>query len=74
MAYMKAGWIAVRAYETVTEYLPSHDVIEHKSQIACVCKPDIQTEIYRNTVYWTVVHNSFDEYLDESETEPYKEL
>lgn len=74
MAYMKAGWATIRTSQTVEEVLPSHDVIEHKNQFTCPCNPTIRSEVYGDTVYWSIIHNSFDEYLDETDTEPYKGL
>lgn len=74
MAYMKAGWATIRTSHAVTEVVPSHDVIDHKSQIACLCKPTIETSMINGEVYWYIIHNSFDEYLDDDLCEPYKGL
>ena len=72
--YEKAGWTTIPTAETVTHVLPSHDVIEHRENFICICKPYIEHEVWNDRVYWREVHNSFDEFLDEDQVEPYRGL
>ena len=74
MAFMKTGWATTRTSETQLEVWPDYDIIEHKHSFACPCNPTVDSAVHDGIVYWTTIHNSFDEYLDESETEPYKGL
>lgn len=72
---MKAGWATLQTSDSMYELLPSHDVIEHKKGIVCSCNPEVTSWIDDNgKVIWGVSHNSFDEYLDDDLTEPYKGL
>jgi len=75
MAYEKAGWATITAPSGDLHILPSHDVIEHKNRFHCVCNPTV--EVYKDLtgkIYWVTTHNAFDEFLDDSQTEPYKGL
>lgn len=74
MPFMKAGWATIQTSRTMQEVVPDEDVIEHKGGFACKCKPEVLSEVYQGEVYWKTIHNSFDEFLDDEETEPYKGL
>ena len=72
--YMKAGWATIQTSETVLNVLPSHDIIEHKNTFYCPCHPVIESQMANGNVYWTIIHCSFDEVLDEDQLEPYNGL
>lgn len=75
MAYMKAGWSTTRTSPNTYETWPSHDVIEHRHSFTCPCNPKVEGKIDDyGDVWWYTIHNSFDETLDESQTEPYTGL
>ena len=74
MSFMKSGWANIQTSPTTSETLPDHDVIEHKHGIACKCNPEVISEVYRDEVHWRIIHNSFDEFLEEDQTEPYETL
>lgn len=52
------------------------DVIEHKHKFTCPCNPTVEAAVNEEngTFVWITTHNSFDEYLDDDMTEPYKGL
>lgn len=74
MVYMKAEWRTIQTSRTMVEVLPSHDIIDHESSFTCICNPGIDSQVMNGVVYWTIIHNSFDETLDDNELEPYKDL
>lgn len=74
MSYMKAEWLNIQTSRTQFETIPSHDIIEHTSTFTCICNPKIESQILNGSVSWWIIHNSFDETLDESDLEPYNDL
>lgn len=72
MAWIRTGWATVRTSPTLTEVIPEFDVIDHKSSFACKCNPIVESMMSYGEVHWHIIHNAFDEFLDDDLTEPYK--
>lgn len=74
--FQKTGWMTLRTSPLTCETLPEFDILEHRERnFACPCNPKIESFINDfGNVEWMIVHNSFDEYLGDDETEPYKGL
>lgn len=72
----KTRWLVNWTSQNSVETWPEHDVIEHKHKFTCPCNPRVEAILNEDegTFVWHTIHNSFDEFLDESETEPYKGL
>lgn len=73
----KADWQTIRTPDGGSAHiLPVQDVIVHRTRFTCPCNPQVEARVNDESTkgIWVVTHNSFDEYLDESETEPYKGL
>jgi len=73
---MRAGWQTVWTSNNTVEEWPSHDVIEHTHNFTCLCNPKVEALVDTDTgtFIWKTTHNTFDEFLDEDQTEPYKGL
>jgi hypothetical protein len=72
----KAKWVTQWTSSSTLETWPEYDIIDHTHKATCICNPKFLAVLNHenNTFAWQTVHNSFDEYLDESETEPYTGL
>ena len=75
MGIEKAAWKTFWTAPTIAETWPSHDVINHKHSFLCPCNPKVHVIWAEGgEPGWQIVHNTFDEFLDETQTEPYKGL
>jgi len=72
----KAKWLQNWTSDNTCEVWPENDVIEHKHKFTCPCNPTVEAIFNHDagTFVWQTTHNSFDEFLDESEVEPYTGL
>jgi hypothetical protein len=68
-------WLVNWSSATNVETWPEHDIIEHKHKFTCPCNPKVETFYNaQGQLVWHTIHNSFDEYLDDADKEPYKGL